>query len=469
MEELLHVHFGELVANGAEERFDPPLLKTLAPQSLPFSLFLAGPREVLSEAKEIIRHVEEQIQDTARRELIRYKVKHSDPEELATILDQVYALLLENPGAADEALEQAFHLEDSPTNLPIHPQPISSGGKQEKQETMRAGGNFVVSPKTNTIIMVIEKDFANPIKQLLQKLDVPKKMVKIDVLLFEKRIDDTSRFGLNFLGLGSLANNAHNRIGLTLGNQGGSDRATGIVQFLVNAVKSPITPAFDFVYNFLMGRDDVRIHSHPTITTVNNTPAKIELMDEISIDTGSVTNADGELIGKSFARQQYGIALTITPTVNDGDEGEDFITLETDVLFDTILTTGVRDRPPILRRHITNQVRIADGQTVVMGGLRSKDEEDSETGLPFLSEIPYFGKFFGHTELRDRDREMYIFITPHIIDDTAEEFYRFKQEAMSRRPGDIPEFLRRMEEAKQKKQQRLCERTLRTLLKRPLS
>ncbi len=424
---ILELYFGET-------------LKTLTFEENPKTLFLSASPEVLARAMKMSAHIESELEDPKELTVYTYTAKHSDPDELAATLSDVYNLCLSNGDKKGE---------------------IGSVRRNETEVT----GNFVVYPKTGTIVMVVEQEFLPKLKTLLGRIDVPKKMVRIDVLFFEKKIEDQSRFGLDVLRLGSAANKGHDRVGSAF------DGRDGILQFFVGSRRRGLIPAYDIAYNFLLAQEDIRINATPSITTLNSTPATIELVEEISIDTGTFVDPEfkDSVLRRSFSRQQYGITMTITPTVNtsllNGGEEVNYITLETDVLFETP-KPAKNDRPPVLRRHITNQVRIKDGETVILGGLRSKMSEDESASLPFIGEIPGIGKLFSSTKMRDRENEMFIFITPHIIDDPLLEMERVRQEHLSMRIGDTPEFIAKLKHARDTEKQALMARSIRALLGR---
>ena len=120
-------------------------------------------------------------------------------------------------------------------------------------------------------------------------------------------------------------------------------------------------------------------------------------------------------------------------------------------------------QPNVTRRHVTNQVRIPDGQTVIIGGLRRKNMDDSKESIPYLGEIPGFGKLFSFTTMREDSVELFIFLTPKIIADPSEDFERIKTEEMVRRPGDIPEFMCVLVEAEDAEKNRLFAGTMNAL------
>ena len=308
--------------------------------------------------------------------------------------------------------------------------------------------------------MVVEEGALNKIKELLKKLDVPKKMVQIEVLLFEKKVSNQNKFGLNLLRVGSAASDKDSK-GASFG-----EKAAGIMEFLISHGKSSAIPAFDLAYKFLLGQDDVQINASPSVLAVNQTPATIAIVEEISISTSN--ESDDKKSKTMYSRAQYGITLQITPTINVGEDGQEegFVTLDTDITFDTTSRQSL-DRPDVTRRHIKNHVRIADGQTVILGGLRRKTTDDHKDSIPFLGEIPGLGKLFSMTDLNDSSTEMFLFITPKIIYDPVEDLEKMKKEELCRRVGDVPEYLRALVDARKNEKKRLCEGGLTALFGRP--
>lgn len=457
------------------------------------SIFLIGTREEIRRAQQIVREVESQIGEAREKVIYRYQVKNSDPEELGNTLQKIYTLMVESgigrqrnqeEPLTENDLRQAFSevvgAEPPPeppiitpyqiplgmenmgipnslygiNTLPVEPSPPIPREVNVNRE------NFIVDLKTGTIVMVVEADILPKLKELLKKIDVPKKMVHIDVMLFEKRLDRTTNFGLNLLRMGAQATQttktsvSWNEV---LVNGQLAPEREGLFQFLVSRAKDGLMPAYDLIYNFIIGQSDVTLNACPSVVAINQTPATLSITDEISINTGIYffDTAGSTVPQQSFQRVQYGITITITPTIHaqDYDEeeefmGEDSVTLLTDIVFDSFRATSVnRDRPDINRRKVKNEVRIVDGQTVIIGGLRNKQSEDQKESIPFLGEIPGVGKLFSNTFLEDRGTEMFVFITPRIIRDPRWDMERIRNQEMCKRPGDIPEFLCRLNAA----------------------
>ncbi len=424
-------------------------------------LLLMGSEKDLERATHILEDISNQICSPDQMSLYWYTCRYSDPQDLALLLQQVYQVMSCQDLGDEESFGAKPPVEPSapcnlregtipPTcvipNLVVNPKAAPGPADGPLNESYP---NFIVDGKTGLIIMAVKQAYLEKLKELAKKLDVPKKMVEIEVLLFEKKIVDQTQFGLNLLKLGDNVrkNDAHMKWNVST-----TDRsAPGILDYFFSRKKPGGSfPAFSFAYNFLISQEDICVHSNPTITTVNQTQAVIDLVEEQSINMGTVEDPRTSTISNTFVRAQYGIIIQITPTINYGDEDNDFahfVTLETDIIFDTT-TSDKNNRPDISRRHIQNQVRIADGETLILGGLRRKNTETNVDKIPFIGDIPGFGRLFSFTTLEDKSTEMFILITPRIVEDSIYDTEQYKTIDLKTRPGDSPELLKKLLEAK---------------------
>ena len=313
--------------------------------------------------------------------------------------------------------------------------------------------------------MVVRREELPKIKALLKKMDVPKRMVQLDVLLVEKKLTDRRQVGFNLLQIGANSSGIQeNSVSFDTAEKG---MYKGILSYMYSKPSGKF-PAVDIRYNFLLAQDDLRINANPSVLAINQTPATVSIVEEISINNGSfpIQTQSGVLIEQSYTRAQYGITIVLTPTIHlshgeDGDQAG-FVSLQTNLEFDTT-QIATNDRPPVTRRHIENEVCVADGETVILGGLRRKIEEDSREKIPFLGDLPGIGKLFGATKSTDMDTEMFIFITPKIIRNPVDDLIQVRQMEYQMRPGDIPEFLAVIDEAKNKERKRLFQNSLKML------
>lgn len=509
-------------------------LKIIPLRHIAQAIFLVGTKEEIKKAEEIIDEVESRVGGAREKVIHWYTTRHSDPEDLAQILEKIYTLMITTgvgrepprgpfpPGAGppggpprpgmppllpgDQQAQSAFASTNInvPTPLPreyvfspfapsrlyqndfyqqggyvVNPTPVEP--KPLVPPVANKGrNNFIVDLKTGAIVMVVEADILPKLKELIRKLDVPKRMVQIEALLFEKRLSRSDNFGLNLLRLGDLASNQNissilwNNIILPTPQNPSPPNNTGILDLILDRKGSHGVPAFDIMYRFLISQEDVQINANPTVVTLNQVPAKIAIVDEISVNTGTLLfNTNGNTTPEAaFTRAQYGITIVVTPTIHFSDEkcpydsDPPYVTLDTDITFDSIGGTNPQ-QPDVVRRHITNQVSIPDGQTVVIGGLRRKDTDDVRNFIPYLGEIPGFGKLFSTTTMQESNVEMIIFLTPKIISDPKNDFEILRADEMLKRPGDIPEFMCILREAEEMEKNRLYAGTMNVLFGRP--
>lgn len=515
-------------------------LKVVPLKDVARAVFLVGTRDEILQAETIIREVEMQV-GTAREKIVfTYRVKHSDPEELAQVIAKIYDLLVsegvgreparrpvtvtgpngeevvkvpagEVPPPPPSAVPPQINIisqtpagerasmyaaafptvvDDTPGfyqmgQVSINPTPIRYE-PEPKVEINKGRNNFLVDPRSSTLVMVLDPLMLPRVKSLLRRIDIPKKMVQLDVLLIEYRNKRTNDFGLNLLSVGGCASNTRRTcfkfddVGQLLPTAVANPVA-GITSLLISRPKDD-APAFDLIYRFLMTQEDTVVNANPSVVTVNEEEAHIQIKEEISISTGIVeVFGTGNQVGpkEAFTRAQYGTDIRITPTIHTkGDEpedlwddGPDYVTLKTYVLFDDALPslTVNPDRPTILRRNIENVMRVADGQTAIIGGLKRKDISDARQMIPYLGELPEVGKLFSNTQQDDKSTEMFIFITPTIIYDQCEGIEKVKRDQLFRRPGDIPCFMCALDEARYWEQQRHLQLTMEMVFGRPES
>lgn len=491
-------------ANNSQEVYGSSL-KIVPLKNVAQALFLVGTREEISKAEEIIHQVESQLGEARKRVIFSYRVRHSDADELAQILERIYTLLIETAPGPDEGplgppgpplppiplmeppaippeefrapeiqlglYDQGYYLTDRFIVNPDRRRPRRPPPNMGRE-------NFIVDAKTGLLVMVVELDLLGRIKDLIKKLDVPKKMVQVEVMLVEQVSRFNDSIGLNLLQIGSAALNVN---ATSLIFNSAENVVGGITDFIISRKGSCSTPAYDAIYRFLVSRDDVRINASPSLLIMNETEGTIEIEEEISVQTGTfvIPTAGTQTLSNAYARARYGIRIDITPSIHmreiedpfnaEEDEVPNYITLISDIKFETInanISANVPTTPDVTRRVLRNEARIADGQTVIIGGLRRKNSADIINSVPFIGELPGIGKLFSTTTLLDQSTEMFIFMTPKIVSEPSEDLDRIRSEEMQRRPGDIPGFMCALEAAQKREREEVLAGTMRLIFGR---
>lgn len=491
-EKVLKAFFSD--ANKNRPTFNQISADELTILTLPQGLVLVGENETVSRGEKIIQDLEEQLEDPGEKVIYWYSCKHSNPEDVAAVLEKVYDSLVGcsfekkaesqtgapsiAPPVAQPPLTPSPNLSSDPNPVPMYPgqntifnpvlpanPPFIQPGTIDKN-TKTAFGNFIVDTKTTSILMVVRREELPKIKALLKKMDVPKRMVQLDVLLVEKKLTDRRQIGFDLLQFGTNSSGKNENAVVFDAKETAINK--GIFSYLFSR-ESGSWPAMDIRFNFLLSQEDVKINSNPSVLTTNQSPVTISVVDEISINNGAfpIQTQSGVLVEQSYTRAQYGTTLVLTPTIHlsqNSDEGDSpgFVSLQTNIEFDTT-KISFNDRPPVTRRHIENEVCIPDGETVILGGLRSKIENDQRDKIPFLGDLPGLGKLFGSTKQADLSTEMFIFITPRIIKDPEDNLRKIRQSEYKLRAGDIPEFLQALDEAKEQERKRQFSNSIKVL------
>lgn len=145
-----------------------------------------------------------------------------------------------------------------------------------------------------------------------------------------------------------------------------------------------------------------RIISNPRVFTLDNRQAVIFQGDEIPYQTVSQDGTRTEF-------KQAGLRLAVTPSVID----DDHLLLDVEINKDTV---DVRvPNPPITRREIASRLLVADGDMVVIGGIRLDTRVDAQGRVPVAGELPVVGGLFRNTRARRDVRELMVFILPEIV------------------------------------------------------
>jgi general secretion pathway protein D len=305
-------------------------------------------------------------------------------------------------------------------------------------ETAQAGTSPVVSKDvqivadkaTNSLIITAKKTDYLILEDVIKKLDIPRNMVYIEALIMEVSMKKQLDLGVEWLGgrpageisdydigvFGSSNPDATNMpsvddngmvslpAGFSLGVLG--DTIT------INDVKFPTIGAVVRAY----GTDsDVHILSTPQIMTTDNEEAEITVADNIPFLTRMGTSAS-EVDYSNYEFKDVGVTLNITPQINQ----ERFVRLKISQEVSQVVNQERVGLPTTLVREAKTTVVIKDGQTVVIGGLIDETENTTNYKVPLLGDIPILGYLFRSTSRSMDKKNLYIFLTPHIIENPAE-------------------------------------------------
>jgi type II secretory pathway component GspD/PulD (secretin) len=155
--------------------------------------------------------------------------------------------------------------------------------------------------------------------------------------------------------------------------------------------------------NSLLTDSRSEVLASPQISTLDHTRATIFMGEKVMVrtidDNGQSTNQMVET----------GIKLMVTPHVT----GDNRILLELKPENNSFYFEGTQ--LVINTQEAETKVVVADGETVVIGGLTKNEEKDTEVGIPFLKDIPLLGYLFKYSKRETIKNDLIIFVTPRIM------------------------------------------------------
>jgi type IV pilus assembly protein PilQ len=170
-------------------------------------------------------------------------------------------------------------------------------------------------------------------------------------------------------------------------------------------------------FSFLESRNIVEILANPRVTTLNNVPAKIEIIEMIPY-IEAVQGPSGNTTTNEIEFEKAGIEIQVRPIVTPNG----FVRLEVEIeqrIFRERVGGGALDPPAIDLRQAETNVIVADGHTVVLGGLRSQRKLEGINGVPWLHRIPLLGWLFKEKNYDQQKLELVLMMTPRIIEEAV--------------------------------------------------
>jgi len=217
-----------------------------------------------------------------------------------------------------------------------------------------------------------------------------------------------------------------------LANTGGTSR-----------VASAVFSASDFniIISALKQQNDTKLVSNPTVVTLNNTEAIINIGKEYPIPNYTYNQERGTYEVSGFNYRPIGIILKVTPQVNA--RGFIKLTLEPEVSSSNESTSfGATAIPIITTRKTKTQVSLKDGFTMGIGGLIENSLSTGQTRVPVLGSIPLLGRLFRSDSKNNQTRNLIIFITAKTVSAegaTIEEVFDTRRvRQLNMRESDLP-------------------------------
>lgn len=368
-------------------------------------IFTASPN-IMKHVLDWVRELDQLNVAQAGSAFFTYPVKNADAQDLAKALNELIG-----GAAAATASPQATGIPGGTATANTSPASNLGGQRQRR---------VVVNSATNSLIFQggSQEDYRQWLS-LLAELDRPVKSALIDVLVAEVALNDDSNLGFSWklqqLGSGAQAV----RLSGTSYDLNASGSGLG-----VNALLGG-NPLRQLAINALASNSDSRVISNPKVVTRNGEAANISVGQDVPTVSSQAVTSGNTIIGsnstvvpQTIQYRNTGVLLRVRPVIHAGDRIDLEISQEVSSAEPT--TTGVTNSPTIRKRSVDTKLSLRDGATVMLGGLISETNTQSDSGVPLLKDIPGLGNLF-KTASKSRTRtELVMLITPYVLNDVED-------------------------------------------------
>ncbi len=290
------------------------------------------------------------------------------------------------------------------------------------------------------------------IEATLLQVDQPQLQVAIDATIAEVTLNDDLTYGVQSyltsknLGLkpnqGSILNTTATTAPATV-----TDPTTGAVSVAGSVTNAFINRAFPG-FNFLIGSETqpslilqalhtvttVKILSNPSLVVINNQVATLQVGDSVPVSTGSATVlTTSNTVVNTIDYRNTGIILRVSPRISVN--GNVRLDIEQEIS-NVSAATANSLTPTVSERKVKSSISVATGQTVLLAGLISEQQNGTRSGIPVLDQIPGLGDAFGNQDKSTARTELIIFIRPQIIRDGSDA-HIVAEELRSKLRGEI--------------------------------
>jgi len=276
----------------------------------------------------------------------------------------------------------------------------NNGGRGNSVSVQNERISMTVDERSNTLIFYTEGSEYQALLPMIKRLDVMPKQVLLEATIAEVTLTDDFAMGVEFaFKNGKLSGGTLNSLGagtiggLNLGYVSGTD---------------------SILARFEQSNQLVNVLSNPYLVVRDGVAANINVGSEIP--TVSSTTQDPILSDKqttNISYKQTGLEFTVLPTIN----GQGLVVMQIKQNISNQAEGSVVDgAPAIFKRTLETEVLAQSGQTILLGGLISENDDSGNTSVPFLADLPLLGNLFKSQTKKKIKTELVLLITPRVID-----------------------------------------------------
>jgi len=383
--------------------------------------------------KALVERLDIALDTEAGQSIHVYPLENALAEELAQTLNNAMgqAQVRQNPGRPGAP--------GAPMPAPAPVQPATPTGGVDNLGAALEGQVRVIGdkPTNSLIVMSSGRDFI-AIKDVVRRLDQPRKQVFIEALILEVQIGKELDIGTS--SHGGLPVDGDNAIVLG-GVQTQNLRSiapsslAALTGLIGGVIGSPLKnsqsflgasiPSFGVLFQALATQNNTEVLSAPHIIAIDNEKTEFSVGNNIPYKsglsfggfglpstTGGAASPTGS-IGQNISRQDLNLSLNVTPHISS----QDVVRLEIEQETKDQAGSDPELGPTWSQRKLKTQVVVHDQQSVVIGGLIQERDVYSVAKVPLLGDIPVLGYLFKYSIRNKKKTNLVILLTPYIVKD----------------------------------------------------
>lgn len=264
-------------------------------------------------------------------------------------------------------------------------------------------GSLSVDERTNTLVVHQPADRLAELRQLVAQLDVPVRQVAIEARIVEANVDYEKSLGVRWGAPLYVENPQPGKdLFVDLGvERVGSSVGLGLLRGGV---------LLDLELSAMEKSGNGEIISQPKVVTADKETARILKGTEVPYQETSKSGAT------SVAFREASLSLEVTPQITPDNKVIMTVRVTKD---EPDYVNALNNVPPIRKNEVNAKVRVADGETIVIGGVYSTSQNNIVDKVPFFGDLPYVGRLFRRDALQEKKSELLVFLTPRIMSDQA--------------------------------------------------
>ncbi|MDP8206799.1 MAG: hypothetical protein P9L92_09070 [Candidatus Electryonea clarkiae] len=281
------------------------------------------------------------------------------------------------------------------------------------------GAAITVDKGGNKLLLLTSPKVIHEILRVIKEVDKPPLQIMLEARIIEVAVEEEEKLGIAWNRMLSYESILYEGPELPQTSGGGSiETFRGQMPLVeVNDLNNfgfigRQQPVFDFAIDYLLKNNLAELLANSKIATMNNEEAVIEVVDVIPF----IMSAGGVGGQVQTREKDVGVKLYIKPSVNTDGYITTIVKPEVSNVFQLIGPD--QNIPWIVKRFCTTQIRVKDGESIVIAGLLGINRKYTMYKVPFLGDVPFIGGLFRHKSIQNKKTDLIIQITPHIIDET---------------------------------------------------